>query len=214
MRIDIVADFTCPWCYIGKRRLERALATRPRMPVRLVWRPFQLNPELPAGGVARQLYLQVKFGSGRSASRIETALKLAGAQEGIDFAFERIRRTPNTLNAHRLVRMAGAAGYADAVVERLFRGYFCQGVDIGDIDALARIAGSAGLDRETIRARLAGSAEIAAVLADEAGTRRSGIDAVPCFVIAGDFALAGAQDPEAFVPLFDLAVVSRLPVEA
>jgi predicted DsbA family dithiol-disulfide isomerase len=195
MRIDIVADFVCPWCFIGQRRLARAMAMRPRLSVARTWRPFQLNPDLPLEGLSRELYLHLKFGGLRSAERIHNALATAGAREGIDFAFDRIRRTPNTLNAHRLIRLAAASGRADAVAEALFQGYFSDGVDIGDVDALARVAAGAGL-------------------AEEHRARRIGIDAVPCFIIDGDYALAGAQDPEMFLPLFDLALVPHLPLEA
>src|SRR5947209_6974471 len=115
MRIDIVADLICPWCFIGKRRLDRALAMRPELPVTRVWRPFQLSPDLPPEGLPREVFLQLKFGSGRSAARIHNALATAGARDGIAFAFDRIRRAPNTLNAHRLIRLAAAQGAADEV---------------------------------------------------------------------------------------------------
>ena len=208
MRIDIVADVICPWCFVGKRRLERAIAMRPGLAVTRIWRPFQLNPELPPEGLPYDLYLRLKFGNGRAAVRTLAALAAAGAREGIEFKFDRIRRVHNTLNAHRLVRFATAAGCGDAVVEALFRGYFGDGLDIGDIDALAAVATDAGLDRTAARAHLAGGAGTAEVLADEQRARRGGIEAVPCFVIAGDYALAGAQDPEMFLPLFDLATTA------
>jgi predicted DsbA family dithiol-disulfide isomerase len=214
MRIDIVADFVCPWCFIGQRRLARAMAMRPRLSVARTWRPFQLNPDLPLEGLSRELYLHLKFGGLRSAERIHNALATAGAREGIDFAFDRIRRTPNTLNAHRLIRLAAASGRADAVAEALFQGYFSDGVDIGDVDALARVAAGAGLDERATRVHLAGGAGTQEVLAEEHRARRIGIDAVPCFIIDGDYALAGAQDPEMFLPLFDLALVPHLPLGA
>jgi predicted DsbA family dithiol-disulfide isomerase len=214
MRIDIVADFVCPWCFIGQRRLARAMAMRPKLTVQRTWRPFQLNPDLPLEGLPRELYLQLKFGGLRSAERIHAALATAGAREGIEFAFDRIRRTPNTLNAHRLVRLAAASGRADAVADALFREYFAAGLDIGDLDALAGIAAGAGLDERAARAHLAGGSGTLEVLAEEHRARRIGIDAVPCFIIDGDYALAGAQDPEMFLPLFDLALVPHLPVEA
>ena len=214
MHIDIVADFVCPWCFIGQRRLARAMAMRPRLSVARVWRPFQLNPDLPAEGLPRELYLQLKFGGLHSAARIHAALATAGAREGIAFAFDRIGRTPTTLNAHRLVRLAAAAGRADAVAEALFRGYFEGGLDIGDLDVLAAIGAGCGLDDSATRAGLAGGADILEVLTEEQRARRAGIDAVPCFIIDADYALAGAQDPEMFLPLFDLALVPRLPVEA
>jgi predicted DsbA family dithiol-disulfide isomerase len=190
------------------------MAMRPKLTVARTWRPFQLNPELPLEGLSRELYLQLKFGGLRSADRIHAALATAGAREGIEFGFDRIRRTPNTLNAHRLVRLAVAAGRADAVVEALFRGYFGAGLDIGDVNALAAIAAGAGLDERAARAHLAGGSGTAEVLAEEHRVRRIGIDAVPCFIIDGDYALAGAQDPEMFLPLFDLALVPRQPAEA
>jgi predicted DsbA family dithiol-disulfide isomerase len=214
MRIDIVADLVCPWCFIGHRRLARAMAMRPKLRIIKTWRPFQLNPELPLQGVPRELYLQLKFGGGRSAARIHAALAAAGAREGIEFDFNRIHQTPNTLNAHRLVRLAAASGRADAVVDALFRGYFEDGIDIGDLDALVAIAGASGLDESATRRHLAGGSGTAEVLAEEQRARRIGVDAVPCFIIASDYALAGAQDPEMFLPLFDLALVPRLPVDA
>ncbi len=218
LRIDIVADLICPWCFIGKRRLERALAMRPKFPVARVWRPFQLNPDLPPdglpnGGLPHERHRQLKFAGGRSA-RGHAAIVADGARDGIDFAFDRMERTPNTLNAHRLIRLGVAEGSGDAVVEALFRGYFIDGIDIGDIAALAAIAAAAGLDETAARTHLAGSSGTAEVLAEEYRARRIGIDAVPCFIIAGDYALAGAQDPEMFLPLFDLAAVARAPLEA
>jgi predicted DsbA family dithiol-disulfide isomerase len=209
VRIDIVADVVCPWCFIGHRRLARAMAMRPKLRVARIWRPFQLNPELPREGLPRELYLRLNFGVGRSAARIHAALATAGAKEGIEFAFDRIGRTPNTLDAHRLVRLAAESGRADAVVDALFRGYFEEGLDIGDLDALAAVAASSGLDASTARAHLAGGAGTREVLAEEQRARRIGVDAVPCFIIAGDYALAGAQDPEMFLPLFDLALVPQ-----
>jgi predicted DsbA family dithiol-disulfide isomerase len=213
MRIDIVADLICPWCFIGKRRLERALAMRPKFPVARVWRPFQLNSDLPLEGLPHELRRTLQFAGGRSA-RSHAAVVAAGAGEGIDFAFDRIGRIPNTLNAHRLIRLAAAQGCGDAVVEALFRGYFSDGLDMGNIAVLAAIAAAAGLDEAATRTHLAGSSGTAEVLAEEYRARRIGIDAVPCFIIAGDYALAGAQDPEMFLPLFDLAAVPRAPIDA
>jgi predicted DsbA family dithiol-disulfide isomerase len=208
MRIDIVADMVCPWCFIGKRRLERAIAMRPDLAVDCVWHPFQLNPDLPPEGLPYELYLRAKFGNGRAAARTLQALVAAGEREGIVFAFERIRRIRSTLDAHRVVRLAATAGCADAVVEALFRGYFCDGVDIGDIDTLAAFAAAAGLDRAAARDHLGGGAGIAEVRAAEQRARRGGIDAVPSFIVGGVYGLAGAQDSEMFLPLFDLAVAA------
>lgn len=210
LRIDIVADLVCPWCFIGKRRLERAIGERPDLEVVRVWRAFQLNPDIPPDGIAYELFLQIKYGSGRAAARVLASLAAAGAGLGIDFAFERIRRTPNTLNAHRLVRLASAQDCGDALVEALFRAYFVEGADTGDIDCLAAIAATVGMDGAAAQRHLAGGAGTAEVLAEEERTRRAGIDAVPCFVIDEDYAVAGAQDPELFLPLFDLAMLPAL----
>jgi predicted DsbA family dithiol-disulfide isomerase len=205
MHIDIVADVACPWCFIGKRRLERALALRPDIVVSRSWRPFQLNPDLPSDGIPRDFFLAAKFGSVRQALRGEATIAAAGRSEGIEIGFERIRRTPNTLCAHRLIRLAATKGNGDGMVEALFRAYFVDGVDIGDIDALAMIAGRAGLDRGGARAYLASEAGVPEVLAEDGRARRLGIHAVPCFVIERGYAISGAQEPEMFLPLFDLA---------
>jgi predicted DsbA family dithiol-disulfide isomerase len=216
LRIDIVADVTCPWCYIGKRRLDRALALRPEMAVRRVWRPFQLNPELPRDGLPRELYLQIKFGLGRSAARLHANIGAVGREEGIAFAFDRIHQTPNTVNAHRLIALAGRDGGEDAMVEALFHGYFVEALDIGDLDVLATIAAECGLGRAATRRYLAGDGGQMEVLAEEYRARRIGIHAVPCFIVDNGYAVSGAQEPEMFLPLFDLsaALAGRDKVEA
>ncbi|HVA35049.1 MAG TPA: DsbA family oxidoreductase [Stellaceae bacterium] len=204
MRIDIVADVICPWCFIGKRRLETALAQRPAIAPDITWRPFQLNPDMPAEGMPREAYLAAKFGGQAHAKRINQAAVDAGNSVGIPFAFEKIQRTPNTLAAHRLVRFAQREGRATELVDRLFAGYFIEGRDIGNSDVLAAIAGESGLDAATARAFLAGASERAEVLADDAGARRLGINAVPCFIFDGQYAISGAQEPAFFFPVFDL----------
>ena len=204
MHIDIVSDVICPWCFIGKRRLEKALALRPELPVELSWRPFQLNPDMPPGGMERSAYLAAKFGGSAHADRIYATVAEAGATVDIPFAFDRIRRTPNTRDAHRLIRWAGTQGQADRMVEGLFRGYFIEGRDIGDHACLADIAGEAGLDVAEARQWLDSAAEIESVLAEDRGARRLGINAVPCFIFERQYAVSGAQEPEFFLPIFDL----------
>jgi predicted DsbA family dithiol-disulfide isomerase len=204
MRVDIVSDVICPWCYIGKRRLEKALALRPDLSLDTHWRPFQLNPEMPAEGVERRVYLAAKFGAAAHADRIYASVSEAGASVDIAFAFDRIRRTPNTRDAHRLIRYAAGQGRADVVVEALFRGYFTAGRDIGDHRVLAEIAGEAGLDAADTAEWLASPADLAQVLAEDRGARRLGINAVPCFIFEGQYAVSGAQEPEFFLPVFDL----------
>jgi len=204
MRIDIVADVICPWCFIGKRRLETALAQRPAIAPDITWRPFQLNPDMPREGMPRDAYLAAKFGGQAHAKRINQAAVDAGHSVGIPFAFDKIARTPNTLNAHRLVRYAQRHGRANEVVDRLFSGYFIEGRDIGDLDTLAEIAGDSGLDTGDAARFLAGVSERAEVAADDSGARRLGINAVPCFIFAGQYAISGAQEPQFFYPVFDL----------
>ncbi len=204
MRIDIFSDVICPWCFIGKRRLDKALALRPQPDLQLHWRAFQLNPGMPAEGMDRQAYLAAKFGGAESAQRIYDTVGAVGAREGIAFAFERIRRTPNTVAAHRLIRFAEARGKQDAVVEALFRAYFLAGRLVGEKMVLAEIAGESGLDAAEAHAFLEGAEETETVLAEDAFARRLGIGGVPCFIIDGKYALSGAQEPEAFLPVFDL----------
>ncbi len=204
MRIDVVSDVICPWCYIGKRRLATALNQRPEVEVEILWHPFQLNPDMPPEGMERSAYLSAKFGGSAHAERIYVSVAEAGATVGIPFAFDRIRRTPNTRDAHRLIRWAAAQGRADAAVERLFAAYFIEGRDIGDRANLAAIAGEAGLDAHEAGQWLDSPAEIEPVLAEDRGARRLGINAVPCFIFERQYAVSGAQEPEFFLPIFDL----------
>ncbi len=205
MQIDIVSDVICPWCFIGKRRLQRALALRPELEATLSWRAFQLNPDMPTDGISRELYLSAKYGGSRSAGQIFAPVCTAGRDEGIDFAFERIQRTPSTLRAHRLIRLAALEGCADDVVEGLFRAYFLDGLDIGDVEVLAALAVEGGLDEAGSCRYLAGDAGTTEVRAEEQRARLLGIHAVPCFVLDRGYAISGAQEPEMFLPLFDIA---------
>ena len=204
MRIDIVLDVICPWCFIGKRRLEKALALRREIEPELYWRPFQLNPDMPGAGMARDDYLAAKFGAAQHAGRIYQTVADAGASVGIRFAFERIRRTPATREAHRLIRHAEALGCADMLVELMFRAYFLEGSDLGDRGVLTELAAAAGLERAETRRFLDGTAGLAEIVAEDRGARRLGINAVPCFVFEGQYAVSGAQEPEFFFPVFDL----------
>jgi predicted DsbA family dithiol-disulfide isomerase len=205
MHIDIVSDVICPWCFIGKRRLGRALEQRPDLTVSVTWRAFQLNPDMPEGGMARADYLAAKFGNSAHAGRIYAAITAAGAGENIAFAFDRIRRTPNTRDAHRLIRYATLHGKADALVETLFSAYFEQGRDIGNQAILADIAAESGFDRAAAAKWLAGETALADVLGEDRSARRLGISGVPCFILDGGYSISGAQEPEFFFPLFDLA---------
>ena len=210
MDIDIFSDTICPWCFIGKRRLERALAERPQPDLTIHWRAFQLNPDMPAGGMDRGRYLEQKFGGASNAEAIYDQVRAAGESEGIDFAFERMKRTPNTIDSHRLIRYAANAapqgqGRQDAVVQALFDAYFLRAEDIGDPEVLAAAAAEAGLDADETRAFLASDAEAEAVRAEDKSARQAGISGVPCFIFNGQHALAGAHAPEVLFQLFDLA---------
>ena len=205
VRIDIFSDVICPWCFIGKRRLERALAARPDLRVEVVWRAFQLNPDMPPAGIERQSYIIAKFGSAERAEHLYANIAETGAEEGLAFEFDRIRRTPNTVNAHRLILFAGRNGRQDQVVELLFRRYFQEGVDIGEVESLVAAAADAGLDADETRAYLASDRDVEAVRTEDLEARRLGVTGVPCFIAEGRYAISGAQTPEVFLRVFETA---------
>ena len=204
MQIDIYSDIVCPWCYVGKRRLERAL-TSIGGDVHVTWRPFQLNPTMPLDGMNRKAYLEAKFGSLEAFGRMEEQLLAAGAEERIPFAFEKIQRTPNTFATHRLVWYAAQQGKQDEVVEALFRGYFLEGKNIGDVKTLTHVAAAAGLDRTEIEEFLASENGVFEVKEEEAGGRRLGISGVPYFVFNGRVSIYGAQPSEIIVSAIEQA---------
>lgn len=189
--IDIVSDAVCPWCYIGKRNLEAALADMPDLDVEVRWRPYQLDATIPPEGVERRAYMQRKFG-GRI-DEIHERLKQAGAAAGLDFAFEAIQRSPNTLDAHRLIRWAASAGAQDAIVERLFHDFFVAGKDIGDRNVLLDAARDCGMDPQIVSDLLASEADKESVREEIASAQNIGVTGVPFFILDGKFALPGAQ---------------------
>ena len=193
--IDVVSDVVCPWCFVGKRKLEQALALVPELKVELNWRPFQLDPTIPQGGVSRREYMEKKFGPEKIAA-IHDRLKGVGAEAGIPFALEKIERSPNTLDAHRVIRWAQPKGTQTALVDRLFALYFIEGADIGDRDLLAKLAGEHGLDAKAIRAALDTNQDAVAVQQEIASAVRLGVSGVPFFILAGRFGVSGAQPPE------------------
>ena len=206
MQIDIFFDLVCPWCFIGKHRMDRALAERPSLPVDLNWQPFQLNPGMPPGGMDRRDYLSAKFGGSGRAAQIYAMVAETAERDGLTLELDAIRRTPNTLDAHRLVRFATRHGRDPAhVAEAIFRAYFQQGRDIGDRNTLADIGEEIGLDRDSVADHLASRTDINHVRSADAAARRMGIQAVPCFVFDRRYALSGAQEPDSFIPMFDLA---------
>ncbi len=205
MRFDIFSDVVCPWCYIGKRRFGRALDTRPDIQPNIAWRAFQLNPDMPRDGMDRAEYMAMKFGSGRKADEIYRRVTDAGVAEGIDFRFDKIKRTPNTTDAHRLLLYAQGAKRQEAMLNRLFEGYFTEGADIGDTETLTGLAGEAGFETAAVRQFLTGDQGREQVMEDLSLAYKMGITGVPCFILEGRYALPGAHEPEAFQPMFDLA---------
>ncbi len=210
MQIDIFSDTICPWCYIGKKRLDRALAERPQPELTIRWRAFQLNPDMPAEGMDRQAYLERKFGGVREAERVYGPIRAAGEEEGIAFAFERMKRTPNTLQSHRLIRWAERFGRQTPLVDSLFESAFLKAEDLGDPAVLAAAAEAAGLDAAEAASFLAGEEEAEEVRAEDLRARMAGITGVPCFIFEGRYALPGAQPPEVLQQMFDLAIQGEL----
>jgi predicted DsbA family dithiol-disulfide isomerase len=205
--IEIVNDLVCPWCYLGVRRLFRSLARRPDLLVDLTWRPFLLNPDMPRAGMSRADYVVRKFGGEERARRLYASIAEIGRAEGVMFRFDRIRKTPSSLDAHRLVRWSARFGRADEVVEAVFAAHFTDGRDIGDISVLTAIAASCGLRAAAARAFLVSDSDLESVHADNLRAHRLGINGVPCFVVAGCHAIAGAQEPEVIERLLDVAAV-------
>ncbi|NYZ11321.1 DsbA family oxidoreductase [Azospirillum sp. RWY-5-1] len=206
MLIETFADVICPWCYIGKHRLTRALRERPRLAPEVRWQAFQLNPDMPAGGMERSQYLANKFGGAERARQINTVIEETAERDGLPINLHRIRRTPNTFQAHRVIRMGNRRGIGGAVADALFHAYFVDGLDIGDRDTLAACGATAGLDFQEVKTALAGDAEVIGVQAADSLARQLGLQAVPCYIFNRRYALSGAQEPTSFLPLLDLAV--------
>lgn len=194
--LDIFSDPVCPWCYIGKANLDRALEAIGDHPFRVEWHPFQLNPDLPREGADRRAYLEAKFGGKANAARAYAQVMQAGEQAGVEINIDRIERQPNTLDAHRLIHWAGLEGRQNAVVTGLFCAYFRDGRDIGNSDTLADIGAAAGMDRAMVARLLATDADRDDLAARDADARAKGVRAVPTFLIARQYVVSGAQPPE------------------
>ena len=205
MKIDIISDTVCPWCFIGKRRLERAIAMRPEMVPEINWYPFQLNPEIPEEGIERELYLSLKFGGIERAKEIYRAVGEASASEDLDFNLSAIKRMPNSLRSHRLLHFSKIKNAQHAVVENLFRSYFFHGTDIGSVESLLEIAKDSGLDPKQVRCYLESDEDLELVQNQDIQSRKMGVSGVPCFIIADEYAISGAQEPEVFLQVFDAA---------
>ena len=194
LRLEVVSDIICPWCYVGKRRLEEALTlVASDAPVTVTWRPFELNPTMPAGGLDRREYRTRKFGSWERSRQLDAEVAAAGAEDGLAFHHDRILRTPNTFDAHRLVWLAGREGFQTQLVEDLFRAYFVEGRDVGDRAVLADIAVAAGASRAPIETFLGGDGGATEVRQEEEALHRLGINGVPTVLAHGRLLFSGAQ---------------------
>lgn len=202
LTIDVISDVICPWCFIGKRRLEKALAGRPAT---VRWHPFQLNPDMPPEGIDRREYRIRKFGSWERSQQLDAQVGAAGAGEGIALNFDKQARTPNTLDSHRIIWLAGERGVQDVVVEALFLAYFTEGRDLSDHAALAEAAAGTGLDRAEVNGLLAGDRGLDVVRAGEERARSLVVSGVPFFIVNGRVALSGSQPPELFLQAFEQA---------
>ncbi|MEM6744416.1 MAG: DsbA family oxidoreductase [Pseudomonadota bacterium] len=203
--LDIISDPICPWCWIGKTKLDAALAQASDHPFAMHWRPFQLNPDMPREGMDRQSYLSAKFGGRERAKEIYGRVEAAAEAAGLDVDFSRMTRTPNTLDAHRLIRWArqhnggqadGGAAAQTAVVSRMFELYFRDGADLGDREVLQEVGETAGLEREVTAALLASDADLEEIRAEDVSAREMGVTGVPTFLIGGKYVVQGAQDAE------------------
>jgi predicted DsbA family dithiol-disulfide isomerase len=196
VRIDVVSDIVCPWCFIGKHRLEKAIALNPDIPVEVHWRPYFLNDWIPREGVSREQYLTTKFGSPERYKGIAQRVSAAAAAEGLTYAMDKISRQPNTLDAHRLIRWADEIGIAAEMKQRLMDLYFTEGADLTSHTVLAQAAADIGLDAEATRKALASDKDVAEIEREALSAKEAGIDGVPCFIFGGKFAISGAQAPE------------------
>jgi predicted DsbA family dithiol-disulfide isomerase len=203
-RIDVISDAICPWCYIGKRHLESALALLDKQGLHftVAWHPFQLNPDMPREGVERAQYRLAKFGSAERSRQLDERITETACTVGLEFHLDRLTRTPNTLDAHRLIRLAGQHGVQDGVVEALFEGYFCDGADIGNADVLIRLGVEGGLERDDVTAMLASDTGLKEVAAADRMARNAGIQGVPSFALQGHVLFSGAVPADEMAQAF------------
>jgi predicted DsbA family dithiol-disulfide isomerase len=196
VRIDVVSDVVCPWCFIGKRRLEKAIALNPDIPVEVHWRPYFLNDWIPREGMSREQYLTTKFGSPERYKGIAERVGAAAAEEGLVYASDKMKRQPNTLDCHRLIRWADGIGKAAEMKQRLMDLYFTEGADLTNEAVLVQAAADVGLDPEDVRAALDSDQDVEQIERETQSAKEAGIEGVPMFIFAGRFAVSGAQAPE------------------
>lgn len=201
LKIDIVSDVVCPWCLLGKARLEQALAAMPGVETEIHWRPYMLDPTIPRGGVDRKAYMEKKFGTGPQLAEAHARLEAMGREVGINYKFDAIKVSPNTMDAHRMIRWAAQAGpgIQNKVVDRLFRLYFEEGADIGNHEVLIKTAAECGMDPEIVRQLLPIDAEEAGVNGEIAQARQIGVQGVPFFIFNQKYAVSGAQTPDVLI---------------
>ena len=192
-KIDIISDPICPWCYIGKTRLDRALELNPTHNFILEWHPFQLNPTMPKDGMDRREYLEAKFGGQKEAIEVYSNIDKTATETGLSLNFGGIKRTPNTIDAHRLIHWAGIEGRQNSIIDRLFKAYFQEGRDISEHSVLTRIASAAGMDQDVVRSLLKSDADKEDIKARDTDARKRGIQGVPAFVVANEYVIQGAQ---------------------
>ena len=196
VKLDIISDPICPWCYIGKTLLDRALEAEPEHPFEIEWHPFQLNPDMPLVGMDRRAYLEGKFGGKEQAVKVYGQIDQHARDIGLELDLGAIKRTPNTLNAHRLIHWAGIEQRQSMVISALFRAYFKEGRDIGDVEVLADLADTCGMDAALVQRLLATDEDLEGIREKDAGFRKMGVNSVPTFIIAGQHAVPGAQSVE------------------
>jgi predicted DsbA family dithiol-disulfide isomerase len=209
LTIDMISDVVCPWCYIGKRFLEQAIALKPDIPVEVRFRPYFLNPWVPREGMSREDYLIAKFGSVERYNSNTNRIVEAAAAAGLSYDRDRIKRQPNTLDCHRLILWAGETGKAAAMEQRLMEIYFSEGGDLTQSETLVKAAADCGLDGDEVRARLASRQDVEAVEREAQSAKEAGIEGVPCFIIGGMIALSGAQPPEYLAAAIERAAAEQ-----
>jgi predicted DsbA family dithiol-disulfide isomerase len=209
LRIDVISDVVCPWCFIGKRRLEKAIALKPDIPVSVHYRPYFLNPWVPREGISREEYLTTKFGSVDRYKANAQRIVAAAREEGLSYNLDAIARQPNTIDCHRLILWSEATGDPARVKQRLMELYFTEGADLSDPEVLVGAARDCGMDAEEVRISLATDKDVAEVEAAAQAAKDAGIDGVPCFIFGGVLAVSGAQEPAYLASAIERAVAKR-----
>jgi predicted DsbA family dithiol-disulfide isomerase len=214
LMIDVISDVVCPWCFIGKRRLEKAIALKPDLAIKVRYRPFFLNSWVPREGISREEYLIRKFGSVAKYMANAPRVIAAAREEGLVYNIDAIKRQPNTIDCHRLIRWSSESGDPAHVKQRLMDLYFTEGADLSDREVLVRAAQECGMDADQVRQRLAGDEDVGVVFAEAQSFETAGVNGVPYFILGGIFAVSGAQDPEYLVEAIERTIAERVRREA